>query len=180
MRGPRCRDRETYRAEVDQLSTEGPKFRFLPGIPGIELQDEKLNQIAYPDTAADLEKVLRQRGAIVEYSVSRELREEVGHRAADIWLPIIELVQLGGVSVALNLLSNVLYDMFIRKRVVKDSDPQLEESQEIDGLEERSSTPILHLTIERLPDGTARTELNGPAEDVVQAIRELKDKIGDI
>lgn len=43
----------------------------------------------YPDSTPDFVKVLREAGFEAEFAESREDRRYVGHKAADVWLPIL-------------------------------------------------------------------------------------------
>jgi hypothetical protein len=85
----------------------------IPGIPNLRLPDDLR---PYPDTAIDLAKVLRARGISVTFEDERSRRGEVSHKAADIWLPILEIAASLMVGVGTNLLSSLMYDLLGEKR----------------------------------------------------------------
>ncbi|MEU3768488.1 hypothetical protein AB0E55_25820 [Amycolatopsis keratiniphila] len=136
------------------MSDMTPTVIFLPGISGMQLP-ENIEKVGYPDTATDLEKILKLHGLNVDYAVTKSERVEVAHRAIDIWLPIIGFAAGAAGNVALNILSNALYDRFINRR--RNDLP----------------TPTIHLRLVRLPDGTEVFELNGGPEEIVETIREI-------
>jgi hypothetical protein len=60
----------------------------LPGVPGMpELRVD--DGVPYPESTVDFVKVLRHQGVEVEYDVPRDQRRYVGHKAYELWLPIV-------------------------------------------------------------------------------------------
>lgn len=133
----------------------------LPGIPGQPGADYGLAEGVhpYPESTTDFVKMLRARGALVEYRDSREARAEVGFKAMEIWLPAV-LSMLG------NLLAIVLWELldeFTRKY----GDPTTTDN-------------VLHVSWEfELPDGTRSTfTAHGPGSQVRESFSEFVQGAG--
>ncbi len=62
----------------------------LPGVPNMARLTVDDGVVPFPDTTVDFVKILRERGIVVEYAVPREDRRYVGHKAYELWLPILE------------------------------------------------------------------------------------------
>lgn len=68
----------------------------IPGNPDLEVEGGR----PYPETAIDLAKVVRERGLTVSFEDERNHRKYVEHKAADIFLPILQVASgiLEGIS----------------------------------------------------------------------------------
>ncbi len=65
----------------------------LPGIPytGIDRLDD--GRWAYPGTAPDVLKLLREQGLAVGWAYPRDQRGTVEHKAFEVWLPVLMFVR---------------------------------------------------------------------------------------
>lgn len=77
------------------------------GVPGLGLETLGDGTAGYPSTSDDLIKLLREKGVAAEYDRPLSERSEVMHKAADVWLPVLEIIRdlslgvLGGCIVEL-------------------------------------------------------------------------------
>lgn len=68
----------------------------IPGNPNLKVEGGR----PYPETAIDLAKVIRERGLTVSFEDERDHRKYVEHKAADVFLPILQVASsvLEGIS----------------------------------------------------------------------------------
>jgi hypothetical protein len=59
----------------------------VPGKPGLTVEGGR----PYPDTAIDMAKAIRELGLTVSFEDDREDRKYVEYKAADVWLPILQV-----------------------------------------------------------------------------------------
>lgn len=60
----------------------------IPDKPGLVVEGGR----PYPETAIDVAKVIRERGLTVSFEDERDHRKYVEHKAADVFLPILQVV----------------------------------------------------------------------------------------
>jgi hypothetical protein len=108
---------------------------------------------AYPATTIDVIKLLREAGLSVEYAEAREDRAQVGHNAADMWIPVLVFMQQISWDVVVSYLTTVLTGLIGTPGV---------------------SNRRLHVKVgRRSADGSERFfESSGTARDVLDAMRE--------
>lgn len=143
--------------------SDAAQILFLPGVPGLGLEPSIAASNPYPDTTIDLLKVMRSYGVDASFSEPRENRVDVAHRNADVWLPVVSVVGVHGVGVALNILSNALYDLYVKRFVdpSNNGDPDRPPAQ-------------LHIELRyNSVTGEQLVRMDGAASDVIAAIREI-------
>lgn len=82
------------------MNPTNPVVTILPGVPGMESLRVDDGCVPYPTSTVDFVKVLREAGFEVQFTEPRETRQYVGHMAAEIRLPLLEmsLTVLAGVE----------------------------------------------------------------------------------
>ena len=88
-------------------SADKPDVLVLPGIPGL-FDQLPSGESAYPVTTTDVVKLLREAGLNVEYAEARNERTQVGHNAADLWIPVLLFVQQTSWDVVISYVTSVL------------------------------------------------------------------------
>lgn len=102
----RCEGRAALRSEHME-DAGGPAVVLRPGVPGMGLETLDDGTAGYPSTSDDVIKLLLEQGVVAEYDRPLNERSEVTHKAADVWLPVLEIVRdlaigiLGGCIVEL-------------------------------------------------------------------------------
>jgi len=91
-------------------SAGNPDVLILPGIPGL-YERVPSGEGAYPVTTNDVIKMLREKGLNVEYSEARNERAEVGHNAADLWIPVLLFVQQTSWDVVVSYVTAVITNL---------------------------------------------------------------------
>ena len=87
------------------------RILILPGVPG--MPDLRVDErVPYPDTTIDIAKSLRNAGYDVEFTEERDDRRYVGHKAYDVWIPILLLAREILVGVEAGLLVELLKGCF--------------------------------------------------------------------
>jgi hypothetical protein len=139
--------------------TEPPKvLKVLPGVPGMpDLRDGE--RVPYPDSTVDFVKIARAAGLTPVFADVAADRSYAGHKAADHWLPILE--------VARDLLTGVsggLFTWLVLDYLGADADGK----------------DVLHVDFRvKDADGSEkRFRADGPADDVLEALREFEDGDG--
>lgn len=122
------------------------------GVPGIGLKTLADGSGGYPSTAVDMVKLFREANVEADYDRPPNERTEVTHHAADIWLPILEIVRDIGISV----FAACVYDLA--------KDPRSK----------------VHAKVGRRRNGeTTWIEVSGDREDVIRAVDEFLSDAGD-
>lgn len=158
-----------------------PDVTILPGVPnmtGLTVDD---GVIPFPDTTADVVKLLRQRGFSVEYSVPRNQRIYVGHKAFELWLPILEFTRDLLISIEAGLLVELLKS-FVQPAADPIRPKVLERGTEDDVVDPEDSTPaILHVEWHvAKPDGERQIFVaNGSMPDVLDALARFEQNVRD-
>lgn len=114
-----------------------------PGVPGLGFEELDGGHAGYASSADDLVKLLRERGVATDFDRPREERLEVTHKAADVWLPVIEVVR----DLAIGVLGGCIVEL------VKDEKTRLHAKV---GRSRRGATEWL--------------ELDGSRDEVIEAI----------
>lgn len=70
-----------------------------PGVPGLGLEALEDGTAGFPSTSDDLVKLLREQGVVAEFDRPLTERSEVTHQAADVWLPVLEIIRDLGIGV---------------------------------------------------------------------------------
>ena len=91
----------------DHPTTETLDVLIMPGVPGI-MERLDSGEGTYPVTTTDVVKLLQEIGLQVGYSEAREQRTQIGHNAADIWLPVILFLQQTSWDVAVSYVTTVV------------------------------------------------------------------------
>jgi hypothetical protein len=126
----------------------------IPGKPGLTVEGGK----PYPETAVDLAKVIREHGLTVSFEDERQERKYVEHKAADVFLPIIQ--------VAIDILTGIssgFFTMFIADLL---------------GLD-KAEKSILHVEY-RIADRRGNVEefkANGPGKEVMEALDKFEQRL---
>lgn len=127
----------------------------VPGIPRIGPERLDDGRWVYPDTTTDFVKLLAARGAEVEYSIPRNERVEMGHKAHEWWLPIVQVALDLDVAILGGLIANAIRDW--HRDDAQDS--------------------IFHLRIERGKGHNREViELDGRGTDVLKALEALDER----
>lgn len=130
---------------------EGVDVLVLPGIvdTGIDQLDD--GRWAYPGTAADLVKLLREEGLNVDWAHVKSERAPVEHNAADVWLPILLFVREALASGAGEVMATAIMSLLGRNQ---------------------AEISTLHVKfLEKSKSGkTRRFEASGPGADVLKAM----------
>ena len=100
----------------DHESRPAP-VRVLAGLPRSLTTPDGVD-VVYPDTTIDMIKVMREVGLNVEFADPEAARTLVGHKAFDVWLPILEFSStlLGGTASI--LLANLIQRYFDNRDAV--------------------------------------------------------------
>jgi hypothetical protein len=162
---------------MDRPATE--PVTVLPGVPnmaGLTVDD---GAVPFPDTTTDFVKVLRHHGLEVEYAVPRERRVYVGHKAFELWLPILEFTRDLLIGIEGGLLVELL------KTYLQPASPT--ESDEHSGAEDGGTTAlpiaptILHIEWHVVDRRGSRESFvaNGAAPDVLDALTKFEQHVQD-
>lgn len=141
----------TKRQTAVMTDRDTPLLTFLPGL--LDLDD---SHSGYPVGALELADALRGAGADVRFESDEVV--EISLRAGDWWLPIIELGPEVAVNAAGGLLAAAIAGVLKRRRRPQDTVVRAK-------LTRRDSSGSIALL-----------DMEGPAEAVVQALRELDDQ----
>lgn len=147
---------ERTKEDAPGLMAEGqkqPDVLVLPGIPG---KRERLDdgRGAYPSTAVDIMKLLREQRVTVDYTEPGDRRAELTYHAADVWLPVLLWTADALANGAGSLFAHAIIQLLGPRRA------------------ERS---VLHVKCGRQTrEGDIRWfEAHGPGADVLKALREF-------
>lgn len=123
-----------------------PDIIIRPGVPGLGFESMEDGTAGYPSSATNLIKLLREHGTIAEYDRPSDKRSELAHKAADVWLPVLEIVK----DVSIGVLSACIFELVTSPR------------------------SRVHVKIGRRRHGTTEwIEASGERDDVVEAIAQL-------
>ena len=125
----------------------------MPGVPGKRDRVED-GRGAYPSTAADVMKLLREEGVRVDYAESDDRRAELTYHGAEIWLPVLLWTSDSLANGAGSLFAHVIIQFLGEKEA------------------ERS---VLHVKCGRQSGAGDKQwfEAHGPGKDVLKALREF-------
>jgi hypothetical protein len=94
--------------------------KILRGLPGSAIPDLPRDAHPYPDTAIDFAKVARAAGYEVAFEdPDRSGRTYIGRKAADLWLPVIQVGVDLLVGMTGGLLTNILQRWMDRRRLAR-------------------------------------------------------------
>jgi hypothetical protein len=126
--------------------------KILRGLPGSAIPDLPRDAHPYPDTAIDFAKVARAAGYEVAFEdPDRNGRTYIGRKAADLWLPVIQVGVDLLVGMTGGLLTNILQRWMDRRRL---------------------ESSILHVDYRIIGrDGTAQSiQISGKGAEVLRAL----------
>lgn len=149
----------------------------LPGVPGMEDLTVDDGVVPFPDTTSDFVKILRHRGISVEYAVPRAERVYVGHKALELWLPILDFAREVLIGMESGLLVELLMS-YLKPRTEADVRPELESSDR-DAPRETGVPPILHVEwhVTTAAGERATCVANGSMPDVLNALAQFEDHV---
>lgn len=135
--------------------------------------------VPFPDSTSDFVKLVLERGISVNYSVPRDQRIYVGHKAFELWLPILEFTRdlLIGIEGGLlvELLKSYLHPADDRRPA------EIAEIKTKDAAADpKASAPaILHVEWHVIrPDGERQTFIaNGGESSVFDALARFEDHV---
>lgn len=162
----------------------------LPGVPNMRGLTVDDGIVPFPDTTVDFVKVLRARGLKVEFTVARDDRRYVGHKAFELWLPILEFSRDLFIAIGGGLLVEAI-KTYLDPRTEQTDTPELQESEgdtqpATSEPENRSFAPpegatpaILHIEWHVTKPGGQRDTFvaNGSAPDVFRALEEFEQRV---
>ncbi len=132
-------------------------------------------EVVYPMGTGDLMKLVRERGASIDYADPEEQRVTVALYAAEYWVPIIVIVKDLLIGVEGALLADVIREWTLGGRPVDESG----EHGEAPELPAESSDALLHVKIGAV-DLSAGTidwfEASGSRDDVLEGYREFRKR----
>lgn len=148
----------------------------VPNMAGLTVDD---GVTPFPDTTTDFVKVLREHGVEVEYAVPRERRRYVGHKAFELWLPILECSRDVFLAVGSGLLVESIKDYLAPR--TRDSDAAAVDRADEDSPPESRPPAILHVEFHvQTHDGNRESFMaNGAAPDVFRALEEFEEHLRD-
>jgi hypothetical protein len=124
-------------------SKDGVSVILRPGLPGLGYEALDDGTAGYPSTSEDFIKLLRERGVAADFDRPLTERSEVTHKAADIWLPVLEVVRDLSIGVLGSSIVALVADASSR----------------------------VHAKVGRIRNGqTEWLEISGPRDDVIEAI----------
>jgi hypothetical protein len=157
----------------------------LPGVPGMEglLIDD--DRVPYPDSTPDVAKILKELGFEVRFTEARESRRYAGHKAFELWVPILQFTIEVLVAVEAGILLMIL-DEFLPGERRQNTRLDAPNSELVDAPAEVQHDPgseraFLHIDWRvSFPDGQEEGFVaNGDATDVRRALRGFEDHVRD-
>lgn len=137
-------------------------------------------RVPYPDSTPDFVKVVSSLGLQVEFTEPKSERLYVGHKAAELWLPILEVT----ISVLVAFEAGLLVEIVKTFAGTDTSKPgALEGTGAPDQSEsEEDAGPLLHVDWRvRMADGREeRFVANGDEESVSKALGEFERHVRDL
>ena len=165
----------------------------LPGVPnmgGLTVDD---GIVPFPDTTVDFVKILRAHGLNVEFTVAREDRRYVGHKAFELWLPILEFSRDVFIAIGGGLLVEAI-KTYLEPRTAQtdalgledsagDTPPATPEREDASYAppDDGAAPAILHIEWHVTKPGGQRDSFvaNGSAPDVFRALEEFEQRVRD-
>lgn len=157
----------------------------LPGVPGMEGLTVDDDRMPYPDSTSDVAKILMELGLEVRFTEARELRRYVGHKALELWAPILQFTIEVLVAVEAGILLMIL-DEFLPGERRENTRLAASNSELVDApIEVRDDPDSEHAFIHvdwrvSFPDGQEeRFVVSGHAADVRRALSKFEDHVRD-
>jgi len=151
----------------------------VPGVPNMAGLTVDQGVVPFPDSTSDFVKLLREREIPVDFLVPREQRVYVGHKALELWLPILEFSRDLLISVESGLLVELLKS-YLNPAGDRRPIDDIEETREAaTAAPEPSRSAILHVEwhVSR-PDGERQTFVaNGSESSVLDALSRFEDHV---
>lgn len=162
------------------MATIEPVVTILPGVPGMAGLTVDDGRIPYPDTTTDFVKVLGGLGVQAAFIEPKAERRYVGHKAWEIWLPILQVTIEVLVATEAGLLVEIIKSYLVTDEPPQDgteSADQLNEAQDLD-----RAAPLLHVDWRvTMQDGREeRFVANGHAEEVQDALETFEQHVRDL
>jgi len=153
----------TLAEEQDVIVTDLPKtVQVLPGVPGMPELRVDDDRVPYPDTTIDMVKVLRERGLDPQLLEPREERRYAGHKALEIWFPILLFAKDVLANFEAGLLVELLKAYF--------------------GGKDEAEKTLLHVDWRvTMPDGREeRFKADGKGSNVLEALDAFEQRLRDL
>ena len=153
-------------------------FVVLPGVPNMPGLTVDEGVTPFPDTTTDFVKVLRARGADIRYSLPREERRYVGHKAFELWLPILECTRDFFIAMGAGLLIESIKD-YLAPRSAEPRQAVVEPPGEQSPGPAATAPAILHVEFHvSTPEGRRESFVaNGATPDVFRALEEFEQHV---
>lgn len=141
---------------TEQLTAPWPQdadVLVLPGVPGRNGQLGTEEEV-YPSVTSDVVKLLAEKGLQVRYAASGARRALVAYKSADIWFPILVFTQQALANGVGQIIASIVLEL------IGATQP---------------SRAKLHVKLGKLEHDRTSVkwfEADGPADDVIAAIRE--------
>jgi hypothetical protein len=118
----------------------------------------------YPETTVDIVKILREADITVEFDDQPSERAYVGHKALEVWLPILEISGNYLLGISGGLMTWLITE-YLTKQTGNTQDDEA----------------IIHVTYRVLDDDGRPHEitLRGPKTDVCEALNEFESRVVD-
>jgi hypothetical protein len=143
----------------------------VPNMPGLTLDG---GVVPFPDTTTDFVKVLQERGITAKFAVPRESRRYVGHKAFEVWLPILEFTR----DVLIGLEAGLLVELiktYLAPRATRSDATELDQG----AAPEVAKPAILRVEwhVARPDGGRESFVANGSAGHVIEALTQFERRI---
>lgn len=139
------------------------------------------DRIPYPDSTTDFVKVLREMGFEVQFTEPREARRYVGHKAWEIWLPILKVA----IEVLVALEAGLLVEI-VKEFLPGGPSKEIESTEKSDPAKEATEPEperaLLHVDWRvAMPDGREeRFVANGDAKEVLESLDDFERHVRDL
>lgn len=156
----------------------------LPGVPGMESLRVDGDHVPYPDSTPDMAKVLREMGFDVRFTEPREARRYVGHKAWEIWLPVLVVTSEVLLALGSGILVEVVKSYFSNE--VAPPDESGDEEQILNAVladnKGAEGQPYIHVDWRvELPDGREeRFTASGDADAVLESLDGFERHVREI
>lgn len=151
----------------------------LPGVPGMAGFTVDEGVVPFPDTTTDFVKVLQEHGVTVKFALPQEQRVYVGHKALEVWLPVLEFTRDLLTGIGAGLLVESLKAFLEPNSAAGPMSPveQLPENTELT----TAATSILHVEWHvSTPDGQCETfKADGSVTDVLDSVGKFEQHLRD-